>query len=117
MHRLIGHTECGKGLPEMLFTGCDVSAERALALGLVSQVTEMDELEAAGKRIADAMLATAPLGLRLTKQCFNTNLDALSFEAAIALEDRNQVILGRTADFREGVEAFKQKRPPVYTGR
>lgn len=111
--RLIGASAAA----EMLFTGCDVSAERALALGLVSQVTEVDELEEAGTRIADAMLATAPLGLRLTKQCFNTNLDAPSFEAAIALEDRNQVILGRTADFREGVEAFQQKRPPIYTGR
>lgn len=110
--RLIGASAAA----EILFTGNDLSAQRALALGLVSQVVPPGDLLAAGKRMAGAMLATAPLGLRMTKQCFNANLDAPSFEAAIALEDRNQVILGRTADFREGVTAFREKRTPVYTG-
>jgi enoyl-CoA hydratase/carnithine racemase len=110
--RLIGASAAA----ELLFTGLDISASRALALGLVSRVVPLDALEDCGQEIVDAMLGTAPLGLRLTKQVFNANIDAPSFEAALALEDRNQVILGRTADFREGVAAFRAKRLPVYVG-
>lgn len=110
--RLIGASAAA----EILFTGMDIDAERALALGLISRLVTPADLEAAAQELADAMLATAPLGLRLTKQCFNTNIDASSFEAAIALEDRNQVLLGQTQDFREGVAAFREKRPSRYTG-
>ena len=102
---------------EMLFTGREVDANRALRLGLVCEVVPEDVLTDAAAPYIDAMLNTPPLALSLTKDCFHTNLDAPSFEAALALEDRNQVLLSRTANFREGVDAFMAKRPPVYTGR
>lgn len=110
--RLIGASPAA----DILFTGRDIEANRALALGLVSEVAEPEALEATVQDLVDAMLRTAPQGLRLTKQCFNVNLDASSFEAALALEDRNQVLLGQTADFREGVAAFREKRPSHFTG-
>ncbi len=62
------------------------------------------------------MLDTPHLALALTKDCFHVNLDAPSFEAALALEDRNQVILSRTSDFHEGVDAFIAKRRPTFNG-
>lgn len=111
--RLVGASAAA----EMLFTGMTIDAERALAMGLVSQIVPEEKLESEAHPIVDAMLATAPLSLGLTKECFNVNLDSPSIEAALALEDRNQVMLGRTADFREGVSAFKEKRPPEYRGR
>ena len=101
---------------EMLFTGRDVNAARALKLGLVSEVVDESMLEQAAQPYLTAMLATAPLGLALTKECFNVNLDAPSFEAALALEDRNQALLSRTQDFREGIEAFVARRAPRYKG-
>ena len=101
---------------ELLLTGRDVDARRALALGLVSEVVAEGALEQAAQPYLDAMLATAPLALALTKDCLNVNLDAPSFEAALALEDRNQALLSRTRDFHEGVEAFTAKRPPRYRG-
>jgi enoyl-CoA hydratase len=61
------------------------------------------------------MLAATPLGLRLTKECLGASIDAGSLEDAIAMEDRNQVLCTQTRDFREGIAAFFQKRPPKYT--
>jgi enoyl-CoA hydratase len=60
------------------------------------------------------MLTTSPLGLRLTKECLNMSVDAPSLEAAIAMEDRNQILCSQTADVREGMTAFLQKRKPEY---
>ncbi len=102
---------------EMLFTGREVDAERALRLGLVCEIVAEHALADAATPYIDAMLNTPPLALSLTKDCFHTNLDAPSFEAALALEDRNQVLLSRTDDFREGVDAFTAKRSPMYKGR
>jgi len=100
---------------ELMLTGRFIHAERARDLGLVSRVVPDDQLEAAARELAGEMLATTPLGLRLTKECLNASLDAGSLEQAIAMEDRNQVICARSKDFREGVQAFLQKRTPEYS--
>jgi enoyl-CoA hydratase/carnithine racemase len=44
-------------------------------------------------------------------------VDAPSLEAAIALENRNQLLCSKTEDAKEGMRAFIEKRSPVYTGR
>ncbi len=108
--RLIGASPAAS----ILFTGRDLSAERALALGLLSEIAEPDALEAAAEDYLAAMLATAPEALRMTKQCFNFSIDAPSFEAALAMEDRNQVLLGNEPAFREGIQAFLEKRAPRF---
>ncbi|MFN8642028.1 MAG: enoyl-CoA hydratase-related protein [Candidatus Binatia bacterium] len=99
---------------ELLLTGNFIDAARAERLGLVSRVVPDGELEAAAQSLADDMLRNSPLGLRLTKECLNASLDAGSLEQVIALEDRTQILCVRTADFREGVTAFLQKRTPAY---
>ena len=60
------------------------------------------------------MLRTSPLGLRLSKEALNMNLDAGSLEAAIALEDRNQILCANSPDFAEGVHAFLERREPQW---
>src|SRR5262245_49460531 len=102
---------------ELLLTGRFIEAPRALATGLVSEVVPDAEMEAAARRLADDMLSTSPLGLRLTKECLNASIDAGSLEQVIAMEDRNQVLCTQTNDFREGVIAFLQKRAPNYDDR
>ena len=100
---------------ELLLTGNFIEAQRAERLGLVSRVVPDAELEAAAQTLADEMLRNSPLGLRLTKECLNASLDAGSLEQVIAMEDRNQILCSRSEDFREGIGAFLQKRPPQYS--
>ena len=99
---------------ELMLTGRFIRAERALGLGLVSTVVSPDALEAEGELMVADMLGATPLGLRLTKECLNHSIDAGGLEAAVAMEDRNQILCAQSEDFREGIAAFLEKRAPVY---
>ena len=99
---------------ELILTGRFIGAERALAVGLVSEVVEEGGLDAAAEPYVDAMMTASPVGLRLSKECLNMSVDAGSIEAVIAMEDRNQVLCSRSEDFNEGIRAFLEKRKPVY---
>jgi enoyl-CoA hydratase/carnithine racemase len=111
--RLVGTTIAA----ELMMTGRFIEAERALATNLVSQVVAEDQLAEAARGFATDLLATSPMGLRLTKEGLNMAVDAPSLEAAIALENRNQLLCSKTEDAKEGMRAFIEKRSPVYTGR
>ena len=99
---------------ELLYTGRFIDAARALRVGLVSDVVPPDKLIAAGKALAEEMLATAPLGLRLSKECFWAAVDANDLPSVIAMEDRNQVLTVANGDLAEGMRAFIEKRPPRF---
>ena len=111
--RLVGLSNAS----EFLLTGRFIGAERALRMGLVSEIVPEDKLLEAGLALAGDMLKTAPMGLRMTKETLNAEIDAPSLDAALALEDRQQVILLETADHREAVAAFREKREPRYGDR
>jgi enoyl-CoA hydratase len=102
---------------ELMLTGDFIHAERALATGLVSRVVPDAELDATARELAGRMLRNSPLALRLTKECLKLSIDAGSLEAAIAMEDRNQVLTSTSRDFVEGVSAFLQKREPLFEDR
>jgi enoyl-CoA hydratase len=99
---------------ELMMTGRFLEADRAEKLGIVSAVVAPDALEAEGRRMAEDMLKTSPLGLRLTKEGLNLSVDAGSLEAAVALEDRGQILCASAGFFEEGIEAFLEKRPARY---
>lgn len=99
---------------ELMMTGRFIHAPRALATGLVSEVVADDALETVAQPYIDEMLATSPLGLRLTKEGLNLAVDAPGLEAAMAVENRNQLMCARTDDFAEGLRAFLEKRAPVW---
>ena len=99
---------------ELMLTGRFINAERALRVGLVSEVVPDDKMEEAARPYLDEMLTTSPLGLRMTKECLNMSVDAGSLEAAVAMEDRNQILCAQTSDFGEGMRAFLEKRRPEY---
>ena len=111
--RLVGSSVAS----EYLLTGRFMSAEKALACGLVSEIVPAEGLFDKALALADEMLLTSPMGLRLTKDALNLNIDAGSMEAAFALEDRQQVLLSQTADAAEARAAFMAKRAPEYRER
>jgi enoyl-CoA hydratase len=102
---------------EYMLTGRFIDAERAYQLGLVSRVVAPEAMEAEARGFVDDMLHATPLGLRLTKEALNHAVDAQGLEAAIAMEDRNQILCSADGDFPEGVRAFLEKRRPNYVTR
>ncbi|HTT98089.1 MAG TPA: enoyl-CoA hydratase-related protein [Rhizomicrobium sp.] len=100
---------------EYMLTGRFIDAERGRELGLFAKIVARDALEAEARAYLKDMLHATPLGLRLTKEALNHAIDAQSLEAAIAMEDRNQILCAQGEDFREGVTAFFEKREPNYS--
>lgn len=78
---------------EFMLTGNFMSAEEAMGLGLVSRIVERDKLMETALDLASTMNTKNPMGLRLTKEAINMNLDAGGLEQALNMEDRNQVLL------------------------
>jgi len=78
---------------EMLLTGRPLRAADALSLGLVSAVTPDAELEAYGEALAADMLKSQPDALRLSKRSFDATLDAVSYDAALEIEERAQMLM------------------------
>jgi enoyl-CoA hydratase/carnithine racemase len=102
---------------EILLTGRFVEADEALRIGLVNRVVDPDDLLPAATEIARQIETNSPFAVRLTKKILQANVDAPSLEAAIELENRNQVLAIRTDDMREALTAFREKRQPKFTGR
>lgn len=109
--RLVGQSLAS----ELMLTGRFIKADRALAANLVSQVVPDEELEAAARPWIDDLLAASPMGLRMTKEGLQMAVDASSLEAAMAIENRNQLMTSASPNFKEGMTAFLEKRRPDYT--
>jgi enoyl-CoA hydratase/carnithine racemase len=78
---------------EFMLTGNYISAEEAMNLGLVSRVVMKDRLLDTALELARTMNSKNPMGLRLTKEAINMNIDAGGLEQALNMEDRNQTLL------------------------
>jgi len=109
--RLVGASRAA----EIALLGSVVSAEDALAIGLVTAVVPADALGAAAREMAVKLAAGAPIALALTKQALNAAWER-DFEGALELEAELQDRAGRSADHAEGIAAFMAKRPPRFTG-
>jgi enoyl-CoA hydratase len=109
--RLIGATHSN----DLLLTGREVDGEEAYRLGLVSRLVADDELLPEALAMAARMATFSPYGLEMTKSMLWVNLENPSLESAIQIEDRNQLMLGFTANLPEAIRAFDEGREPVYT--
>jgi 2-(1,2-epoxy-1,2-dihydrophenyl)acetyl-CoA isomerase len=100
----------------LMMTGEKVLAPDAWAMGMVYKVVPDESLVAEGMAMA-ARLADMPTkGLGLTKRLLNSSADS-SLEEQLENEAEVQAEAGQSRDFREGVQAFLEKRKPVFTGQ
>jgi len=93
-----------------------ISAADALAWGLVSEVVPPGELDAAADRVVDELLELSPLALAMAKRVLNHAYDG-PLHVGLELEGLAYGLLRSSHDFREGVEAFVEKRKPEWEGR
>lgn len=101
---------------ELLFLGDNISADEAARIGLISRAVPADQLDAEIDALVGRLVRLPPLALRGTKKAINHTLKGLAlatFEFGVSLETQSQL----TRDHAEAVEAFVEKRKPVFTGR
>jgi enoyl-CoA hydratase len=101
---------------EILLTGRPFAAAEALEWGIVNRVCPGPDLLAEARATARAIAANAPLSVRQIKQSVNVGA-AMDLGAALMLEIEAYNRLVPTADRREGIRAFNEKRRPLYTGQ
>jgi enoyl-CoA hydratase/carnithine racemase len=99
---------------ELMLTGRKVLADEALRLGLVTEVVPDDGLGERLNALCDDLLAAPALSLSLTKQGMWLSVETPSFDAAVELENRQQVITAMLADQQEAMAAFVDRRRPSY---
>jgi enoyl-CoA hydratase/carnithine racemase len=101
---------------QLLLTGEPISAERAFGVGLVNEVVPAAELRARAQAVAETIAANAPLSVLAAKRTVRLIAEQPLSQAFDAAERIWEPVY-RSADAQEGPAAFREKRPPVWTGR
>jgi 2-(1,2-epoxy-1,2-dihydrophenyl)acetyl-CoA isomerase len=109
--RLVGNARAA----EMFLTADPVDAATAERIGLINRAVPADRLMDEATALAARLAKSAPIALGLAKRALNRTFD-MNLEEALDYEAQLQSVAGRSADHKEGVAAFVEKRPPRFTG-
>src|SRR5499427_4909960 len=101
-------------LTQMCITGEPIDAQTALSIGLVNLVTA--PVDDGVARLLESVLKNSPTAIRRGLYALK-RLEAMSFEEAAAFTEGQIGLLALTEDAREGMKAFAEKRPPVWSGK
>lgn len=101
---------------KMLLTGAPISGQEAFAMGLASEVVEDDKVQERALELAKTIAAMPPLAVMQIKEVLLAGQDA-SLDTALTVERKAFQLLFSSADQKEGMRAFFEKRKPSYTGR
>jgi 2-(1,2-epoxy-1,2-dihydrophenyl)acetyl-CoA isomerase len=101
---------------DLVYTARAVPAEEALKLGLVVRVVPDQELESQARALAQDLAESATYALTLAKKMFNA-MYVPTLEQLLEMETLASGLVRLTHDHKEGVDAFKHKRPPKFLGK
>jgi methylglutaconyl-CoA hydratase len=101
---------------DLLLTGRIIGAEEAARMGLVNEIVAPDKLMSRARELAAVLMENSPASLRATKQLLTDHArDELDTQIEAAV--RENAAIRTTADFREGISSFLEKRKPVWSGK
>ena len=103
----------GKHSRDLLLTGRFFDAEEAYRVGLVNELVPQEQLAQRVQALADVLIANSPQSLKATKQLL-ANQNRAWLDAAVAAALEANALSRETADSREGITAFLEKRKPVW---
>jgi len=101
---------------DLLLTGRIFGSEEAARMGLINEIVPATNLMARARELAALLTENSASSLRATKQLL-TDHARMELEAHMAAAVRENAAIRRTADFREGITSFLEKRKPVWTGK
>ncbi|MGD0568850.1 MAG: enoyl-CoA hydratase-related protein [Candidatus Sulfotelmatobacter sp.] len=101
---------------DLLLTGRIIGAEEAVRMGLVNEIVAPETLLARARELAAQLMENSPASLRATKQLLSEHARA-ELDTQIGAAVRENAAIRTTADFREGVTSFLEKRKPVWSGK
>ncbi len=100
---------------EMFMTGSTISAERAFEMGMINRVVPLEVLEQETLVMANKLAFAPTAVIGRIKQMLNATFSN-DLQSQLELEHKLQLESGKAEDFKEGVSAFFEKRPPKFTG-
>jgi len=99
---------------DLITTAREFDAAEAERIGFVTRLVADSALLPAATELAATLLCHSPFALAMTKQVLVANAAASSIDAAVALENRTQILAGTGGEFAEATAAFAERRPPVW---
>src|ERR1700722_4387215 len=101
---------------DLLLTGRIIGAEEAARMGLINEIVAPEKLMQRARELAVVLMENSPASLRATKQLLTQHARA-EIDSQIDAAVRENAAIRNTADFREGISSFLEKRKPVWSGK